>query len=325
VRGERLKRMEGFKKIRQSILSSKNIAISGHINPDGDSIGSLLALGLALDSLGKNVYLLCPGNIPERYRFLPGADCIVSTTNKKIDLAIALDCSAIELLGKNISVFKKAKAILEIDHHEFRRSFGDIRLVDHEAAAVGELVYILLKKLHVAITRDIGENLLTSLIVETNLFKLANVRPFTFTACGELLKTGIAFSQLADKVYGPKTRVEMMLSAICLLRSKFLKKGKIIWSVIRDNDLARVGGKDYDTDMIANEMYSMKDVKAAVLFREKNKDTLRVSLRSDGDINIGRVAQEYGGGGHFDIAGCYIPNNRKSIMQILSSVEALFG
>jgi bifunctional oligoribonuclease and PAP phosphatase NrnA len=313
--------MEGFKKIRQSILRAKNIAISGHINPDGDSIGSLLALGLALDSLGKSVYLLCQGNIPEHYRFLPGVDRIISTTNKKIDLAIAVDCSTIELLGKNVSVFKKAKAVLEIDHHEFRKPFGDIHLVDHEAAAVGELVYLLLKKLHVAITREIGENLLTSLIVETNLFKLANVRPSTFTACGELLKTGIAFSRLANKVYGPKTRAAMMLSAICLLRAKSLKKGRIIWSVIRDNDLARVGGKDYDIDMIASEMYFMKGVRVAVLFREKNKDTLRVSLRSNGDINIGKVAQEYGGGGHFDIAGCYIPNNRKSIMRILSSVE----
>ena len=317
--------MEGFKKIQQSILRAKNIAVSGHINPDGDSIGSLLALGLALDSLGKNVYLLCQGNLPGHYRFLPGVDRIVSTTNKKIDLAIAVDCSTIELLGKNASVFKKAKTILEIDHHEFRKSFGDIHLVDHEAAAVGELVYILLKKLHVVITRDIGENLLTALIVETNLFKLANVRPFTFTACGELLKTGIAFSQLAEKVYGPKTRAAMMLLGICLLRAKFLKKGRIIWSVIRDNDLARVGGKDYDIDMIANEMYSMKNVLVAVLFREKDKDTLRVSLRSDGDINVGEVAQEYKGGGHFDIAGCYIPNNRKSIMQILSSLETLLN
>ncbi|MBU0503743.1 MAG: bifunctional oligoribonuclease/PAP phosphatase NrnA [Candidatus Omnitrophota bacterium] len=317
--------MEGFRKIRQSISRAKNIAISGHINPDGDSIGSFLALGLALDSLGKSVYLLCEGSIPEHYRFLPGVGRIISTTNKKIDLAIAVDCSTIELLGKNASVFKKAKAVFEIDHHEFRKSFGDIYLVDHEAAAVGELIYMLLKKLQVVITRDIGENLLTSLIVETNLFKLANVRPFTFTACGELLKTGIVFSQLADKVYGQKTRAAMMLSAVCLLRAKFLKKNRIIWSVIRYNDLARVGGKNYDTDMIASEMYSMKDVKVAVLFREKNSETLKVSLRSKGGINIGKIAQEYKGGGHFDIAGCYIPNNRKSIMQILSSVEALLN
>ncbi len=315
--------MEGFKKIRQSILRAKSIAISGHINPDGDSIGSLLALGLALDGLGKTVYMLCQDEIPLKYRFLPGAGRIVKSIKKRVDLAIAVDCSIIDLLDKNIPVFKKARSVLEIDHHEFRRPFGDMQIVDYQAVAVGELVYFLLRKLNIKISRNVAENILTSIIVETNLFRLVNVRPITFKICSELLKEGVSFSQLIDKVYGVKTKESMMLSAICLLRAKFLKQGRIIWSVIKVRDFAMIGGKNYDADAITSEMNSMKGIEIAVLFRPKDRKTLKVSLRSKGDINIGKIAQEYKGGGHFDIAGCYIPNNRKSIMQILSSVSVL--
>lgn len=315
--------MRNFQKILRSISRANSMAISGHANPDGDSIGSILALGLALIRLGKKVYMLCQDEVPLNYRFLPGAELMVKTINKRVDLAIALDCSIIDLLGKNIPVFKKAKSIFEIDHHQFRRSFGDIQFVDYEATAVGELIYILLKKLNIKIGSDIAENLLTSIIVETNLFKLPNVRPFIFAMCADLLKTGISFSKLVDKVYGPKTKEAMMLSAVCLLRAKFLKEGRIIWSVITKKDLARVRGKEYDTDAIASEMNSMKGVEIAVLFREKSKHMLRVSLRSKGDINIGKVAQEHEGGGHLDIAGCYIPNDKKSINRTLHSVEVL--
>lgn len=315
--------VKNFQKIRKRILEAGSVAISGHVNPDGDSIGSMLALGLALSGLGKKVYMLCQGEVPRHYRSLPGAELIVKTIRRRVDLAIAVDCSIINLLGNNAPVFKRAKSILEIDHHEFRRPFGDMQFVDYKATAVGELVYILLKKMKIGISDNIAEDLLTSIIVETNLFKLPNVRPFIFAMCADLLKTGIDFSKLVDKIYGPKTRQAMILSAVCLLRAKFLKSGRIIWSVLTRNDLARVKAKDYDADAIANEMNSMRGVEIAVLFREKNKKVLRVGLRSKGDINIGRIAEEYMGGGHFDIAGCYISNSKKSMSRILSSIETL--
>ncbi len=317
--------MKDLKKIKEQIRKAKTVAVSGHINPDGDSLGSLLALGLALESLGKRVYMLCQSEIPGNYRLLPGASRIIRTTNKKVDLAIAVDCAIIDLLDKNVSVFKNARSVLEIDHHEFRRSFGQMQIVDPQAASVGELVYALLKKLSIPLTRDIAENLLATIIVETNLFRLASVRPGTFVICAALLNKGLIFSEVVDKVYGARTKESMMLSALCLLRAKFLKKGRIIWSVVRRSDIAQVGGKDYDTDAIASEMNAMQGVDIAVLFKEKSKKILKVSLRSKGDVNVGAVAQEYHGGGHCDIAGCYIKNDTKSMARILSSLETLLS
>lgn len=317
------KREKVIDTIRRSIAVSRSVAVFSHVNPDGDSIGSMLALGLALRKMKKTVYMICQDEIPPNYKSLPGAGRIIRATVKKIDLAIAVDCSLIDLLGKNVPTFKKAKASLEIDHHEFRKSFGDIQLVDPGAIAAGELVYRLLKDIGVAIDHDIAQNLLASIIVETNLFKASNVDSSVFLMCSELIKTGVNFSRLVDTVYGMKTRQAMLLEAIALLRAQFLKKGKIIWSLLRTDDITRVGGKEYDADAIASEMNSMKGVKIAALFREKNRKLLRVSLRSRDAINVGKIAQRYKGGGHFDIAGCCIPNNARSISRLLRSLETL--
>lgn len=315
--------MEGLREARRYILRAKDVAISGHINPDGDSLGSLLSLGLGLESIGKKIYMLSQDEIPIIYNSLPGINRVAKTTKKKVDMAIAVDCSTKELLGKTFSVFKAAKSILEIDHHEFRRPFGDIRLIDSKAAAVGELVYMLLKELNVRITKDMAENLLTSIIVETNSFRLNNVRPFTFRLCAQLLQSGVDFPKLIDIVYWSRTRESVILSGLCLARCKFLANSRLAWSIIRAGDYAKIKGRDYDVDAVANEMRAIKGVEIAVLFRQQNKKRLRVSLRSKGEINIAGIAEKYGGGGHFDTAGCYIPDNTKSIKEILSLAENL--
>ena len=315
--------MEGLREAKRCILKAKVIAISGHVNPDGDSLGSLLSLSLGLKSIGKRVYSLCQDEIPATYSSLPGINRVTKTTKKKVDIAIAVDCSTKELLGETFSVFKEARSILEIDHHEFRRPFGGIRLIDYKAAAVGELVYILLRGLNIKIIRDIAENLLTSIIVETNSFRLNNVRPFTFRLCAQLLESGVDFRKLVDTIYWSRTKKSLILSGLCLERCKFLANSRLVWSIIRVKDYIKVKGRNYDVDAVPNEMRAIKGVEIAVLFREKDKKRLRVSLRSKEGINIASIAEKYGGGGHFDNAGCYIPNNIKSIKKMLSSIKDL--
>ncbi|MDD5428954.1 MAG: DHH family phosphoesterase, partial [Candidatus Omnitrophica bacterium] len=188
--------MNGLTKAKNSIIQARDIAISGHINPDGDSIGSLLSLGLGLEKLGKRVYMISCDGIPQRYKKLPGASRIVRKLDKAVDLAISVDCGNKEILGKTYEVFARASEILEIDHHDFRRPFGDITYVDGKAAAVGEMIYMLLKKLEIPITEDIAENLMTSIIVETSSFRLPNVRPFTFKVCTNLFGSGMDFYKL---------------------------------------------------------------------------------------------------------------------------------
>lgn len=309
--------------VKEKILGAKNIVIAGHVNPDGDSIGSLLSLGLGIEKLGKRVYMVSPDGVPAKYRFLPGADRILKTAQKAADLAIAVDCSNKEILGKAYSIFKKAKDILEIDHHEFKRPFGNLFLIDYKASAVGELVYLLLEELKVSIDKDIALNLLTSIIVETNSFRLPNVRPLTFKICGELIDKDVDFYKLVDMVFWSRTRESAVLTGICLARCKFIEDGKLAWSIIKENDFRLVKGKDEDVDAVADEIRAIQGVEIVVLFREKSKNILRVSLRSKGKINIAAVAEYYRGGGHFDIAGCTIPNNSKSIRGLIAMSRSL--
>jgi phosphoesterase RecJ-like protein len=315
--------MSNHKKAKQAILGAKTIVISAHRDPDGDAIGSILALGLALEKRGKRVYMVSKDGVPKRYEKLPAAYRIVKSINKSCDLAIAVDCDDKEVLGKTFETFKKAKAILEIDHHVVRKSFGDISFVNPDAAATGEMVYKLIKQLKIPITKEIAQNILTAIIVETNSFSFPETSRKTFLICADLLRTGLDFYKLTSMIYWSKTKEAVLLSGICFSRCKFLEKGQIAWSIIKKADFDQIKGKDEDADAVADEIRAIKSVKVVLLFREKSKDVLRVSLRSKGKINVARLAEEFGGGGHFDVAGCRVPNNKKTIQKFLSKAKKL--
>lgn len=315
--------MRGLLQANRKIRKAKTVIVSGHVNPDGDSIGSLLSLGLGLEELGKKVFMLSPDGVPKKYRGLPGARRIKKRVDKKADLAISVDCSTKEMLGPAFDTFREAGCILEIDHHEVRSPFGDIALIDAGAPAVGEVIYILLRSLKAEITSDIAQNILTSLIVETNSFRLPNVRPLTFKVCSELVGKGVDFYRLVDTVFWSYSKQARVLSGLCLSRCKFSKGGKLAWTIIRRKDFESVGGKDEDVDPVADEIRTIKEVKIAVFFREKDGGNLRVSLRSKNGINAARLAERYGGGGHHDVAGCVIPNTKAAMREFLARAKEL--
>lgn len=311
------------KKATKAIMSAGDIMISGHIDPDGDSIGSLLSLGLGLESLNKKVYMVSEGGVPRNFRSLPGAKKIVRGIDKSVDLAIAVDCGEKKLLGGTFDLFKRAKSILEIDHHEIRTSFGDISLVDTEAAAVGELIYILLKELKVSLSKKIAENIMTSIVVETNSFRLPKIRAFTFEVCGDLVSRGVDFYKIAEMVYWTKSKESLLLTNTALSRCAFSANGALVWSILRKSDFDKIGAREEDASAVAGELLLLKGVKIAVLFRETGADTLKVSLRSKGKLNVGAFADTLSGGGHFDVAGCVIPNKKSAMDSLIRGVKGL--
>lgn len=315
--------MNSLKSIKRSIIKARSIAIVCHKNPDGDCIGSLLSLGIGLASLKKRVHMVSQDGVPLKYRSLPGAHKIVETIKTAPDLAITVDCNAKEMLGRPFDIIKKSKDILEIDHHEFREPFGNLSLIDINSASVGELIYRLLRHLKIDITQDIARNILTSIIVETNSFRLPTVKPITFRICDKLLQTGIEYYKFSELIYWSNTKQSALLSGMCMARLKFSDSSKIAWSVVTRKDFAAKKGKDEDVDAVANDILSINTVKIAVLFREKSKRFLRVSLRSKAGINVASLAYRYGGGGHFDSAGCRIANTRQSIEDFIKSCKKL--
>ncbi|MCM8814073.1 MAG: DHHA1 domain-containing protein [Candidatus Omnitrophica bacterium] len=317
--------MKGLSGAVDLLRKSKRVILSAHINPDGDAIGSLLALGLGLRRLKKKVTFLSPDGIPANYRALPGVEHIVRRAAGDYDLAVAVDCSTSEMLGAAAGLFRGIGAVLEIDHHPFRRPFGTACYLDPQAAAVGEMIYRILRRLHVPIDRAIAANIMTSLIVETGSFRLPSLRPETFLLCAQMLKTGIDFFSLTEAVYWSRTRQNALLSGICLSRCRFLLRGRLVWSLVSRADFKKCHGRDEDVDPVADEMRSIDGVEIAILFREKSAAKLRVSLRSKREINVARLAEAYGGGGHYDVAGCVISNTTASINLFVRRAAAMLS
>ena len=305
-----------------AIKKAKSVAVAAHVNPDGDTIGSLLSLGLGLRKMGKKVVMISYDGVPAKYTSLPGAGEIKTRLRKNVDLAITVDCNAAEMVGPPLDDFReKAAMILAIDHHEIRDPFEDMDIIDPAAAAVGEMVYLLLKKLKVRIDKKIATNILTSLIVETNSFRFPNVKASTFGICEEMVKTGVNFYKLVETVFWVNSRETAVLSGLFTARCRFLEKGRLAWTVARLSDFRKAGGKDEDVDALPDMIRAIKGVDIVVFFREKSAQKLRVSLRSKKNINIAKLAKKYGGGGHSDVAGCSIRNSPRAMKQLIARAK----
>lgn len=309
---------KSIKEAVAAIRKAKKILIVCHVNPDGDTIGCLLALGLALIQMGKKTIFLSQDGVPSRFQFLPGSELILSETSETADLAIAVDCGSANQLGKSKAVFFRSRVTMQIDHHDFGNSFGKIQVLEEEASAVGEIVYELIRALKVDITPPIATCLLTSIIVDTGSFRFSNIRPKTFDVCSALIKKGVNLQHLIEESYWQKSRSMARLSGYCMMTAQFSANGFIAWSTADQKDFKRFGAHLSDADAVADDLRSIEGVKIAALFRETEKKRFRVSLRSSYGINVASVARLFGGGGHHNAAGCSIrPSEKEKLLKEL--------
>lgn len=306
-----------------AIHKAEKILIVSHVNPDGDTIGCLLALGLALISMGKRVTLLCQDGIPSRFQFLPGSELILSQTSETADVSIAVDCGSDQQLGNAARAFSRAKTTIQIDHHDFGQSFGKIQVLEEDAAAVGEIVYELIRALKAEITTTIATCLLTSIIVDTGSFRFSNIRPKTFDVCSKLIRKGVDMQHLIEESYWKKSRSMARLSGHCIAATQFSANGKIAWSTVYQRDFKHFGAQLSDVDAVADELRSIEGVKIAAIFRETGHKRFRVSLRSSDGINVAQVAKRFGGGGHHNSAGCSIRSSEKDKQKLLEELASL--
>lgn len=316
-----------YQRVAKEFKKAKHIALCVHKFPDGDAIGSMIALALGLKKLKKKVSLFSPSAMPFRYSFLPLFRAVKTANRqmKSFDLAVAVDCASVFQLGSMFeTVFKRSSTTIEIDHHVFRKSFTGISLIDREAAAVGEMVYHLLHYLKIPIDSDMASAMLISMIVETGSFRLPTVRSQTFSICADLISRGVDYYRIVERSYWTRTKEEAALLGLCFSRIKLYKQGKIAYTYVTLKDMRRLKAKDEDVDPIADQIRMLKKVKAVLLFREMEGHQWRVSLRSKGFVDIGRIAEEFGGGGHPDVAGCFLANNTvlkdKLIKRVMSVV-----
>jgi phosphoesterase RecJ-like protein len=305
------------------VKKSHQIILACHMNPDGDSVGSMLGLGLGLMNIGKKVAMLCSDKIPTRYISLPKAKTIKQVFLKPVDLAISLDCASINQLPGIDKIFKQSKCIVEIDHHVYRDQFGDIQLVSEHTASVGEIVFALLKELNVRIDKHIAECLLTSAIVETSSFSCAEVNKRTFETCAKLLETDVNFNSISERYYWRKNLAAMYLTGLSFMRIKTAHQGKIVWSIIYKEDFKQYKGRQEDVDPVADDLLMLAGAEISLFFREIDNNMLRVSLRSKGKIDVGYFATTYGGGGHDKVSSCRIHKTKTGIEHLIKQASLL--
>jgi phosphoesterase RecJ-like protein len=291
-----------------AIHQSQTIVMACHVNPDGDALGSLLGLALALIPLGKTLTCLSEDGVPDILRFLPHAELIQQTTEKTaFDLALVVDSGDLPRVGKTIQpIISRARQVVDIDHHATAGAFGDIRVLNARAASTAEIIYALLLALKTPITPEIATCLFTGIITDTGSFRFQNVTPNTLQVAAALLEAGAPPAFISENVFENRTFAATRLLGHALASLKRSDDGSIVWASITASDFAELGATDQDTEGIVSYVRGVRDTEVGILFREMAGGGIRVSLRSRETVNVAEIAQKFGGGGHRMASGCTV-------------------
>jgi len=289
--------------ILEEIQKANSIVILTHENPDGDAVGSALAMYHALKSLEKEVEVIIP-KYADLFAFLPGANNIQKEGSKaQYDVAIAVDCATIKMLNGFANYFEDATVKISIDHHGTNTMYGDYNYVNPDAPACAQLLIVILEYFGIEITKEIGTCILAGIITDTGGFKYAGVTAETFEFTAGLLEKGVKVSEVYKRVLQTKTRASFELSKRAISRVEFLENEKIAYTYITLQDEAEVGAGEGDHEGIVEVGRDVEGVEVSIFIHETEKG-YRVSLRSNEYVNVSEIAMLFGGGGHPRAAGC---------------------
>lgn len=291
--------------ILQEIKKAKSIVILTHENPDGDAVGSSLAMYEALKQLGKEEVDIIIPEYPRTYRFLPNVDAVKKEGQETYDLAIALDCATIKMLNGWSNYFENAKTKIVIDHHETNTMYGDLNYVNPDSPACTQILLTVFEYFGVEITNDIGKCIITGIITDTGGFQYRATTPETFEFAASLLKSGVNISQIYKKSMNTKTRANFELRKRAIDRMEFLEDGKISFTYITQKDIEETKATLDDHEGIVDEGRCIEGVEVSIFLRETQKG-YKVSLRSNEYVNVSDICMLFGGGGHIHAAGCNI-------------------
>lgn len=307
------------------IKESDNILIASHVQSDGDSIGSILALGMAIEKLKGKVRILKVDDIPSDYQFLPNIELIKEFDDENIDLFIALDCGDMERLGSGKKLALKAKQIVNIDHHITNDNFGDLNIVSPSSAATGELVYKIIKKMDVQIDKNIATCLYTAISTDTGSFMYSNTTYKTHLIVAELLKIGININDININLYQSRSmeRTKLFLDSLDTL--EILLDDKVAIVTTTQDMLESNDAKLEDTEGIISFVRDIDTVEVACLLKEIDESEVKVSIRSKKAIDVSKICNKFNGGGHIRAAGCTIYGSIKEAKKlILKEIEMAF-
>jgi len=302
--------------VASALFAAGRVLVCGHVLPDGDCLGSVLALGMALEQLGKEVVMAGPDPVPLIYKFLPGSSRFLAgkPPEEEFDTIVVLDCSVPERLGDGYrEMVEKGAAVVVIDHHQGPASFGTCRYIDVKAAAVGEILCDLFKIMGIKVDVGIATCLYTAIVTDTGSLRYDNVSPGTHRKIAELLEVGVPAARVNTLIYEEKPKEAILLLGAALQTLAMSDCGRVCWMNVTREMLNRVGALDEHTEGLINYTRSIKGVEVGLLFHEMADGRWKVSFRSKSVVDVNKLAAVFGGGGHRRAAGCVVRGQVESI------------
>ena len=311
-------------RILEKIRESQTICVVGHLRPDGDCIGSQLALALALRRQGKEVACWDEDPLPQKYAFLdPGHVVQKPNGGPEFDLVIALDCASFERLGTIGPAVEHRKYLINIDHHPSNTRYGDLNWISDREASTGELVFRILRAAGWPITAAMADCLFTAVSTDTGSFQYPSTKPVTFHTAGELVKLGANLETVCHEVYQsfPLSRVRLLKHVYNHFHLTCRDRIAYLW--LKKRDFARTGADRNDTEGLIDHIRAFEPVVVACIFEEVEPDLTRISLRSKSEaVNVNDIAAQFGGGGHRAAAGARVTGKPLSVQRrVLAAIK----
>lgn len=283
---------------------NNNFLLFSHTSPDGDTLGSALALNRILKKLGKESQVICDSSIPSNLQNIPCVELIKKKTTFKEYIAVAIDVGGTELLGKNKELFFAAKFKIVIDHHCTNTGFGDLNYIHPEAAATGEIIWQLAEKLEISMDKDIAELLYVAISTDTGNFSYSNTTPETLRISAKILEVGFNLAKINEQLFRERTYFKTKLIGLCIENIELHLNESIGISCITLEQLKALKVGSEDTEGLVDFIRDIKTVNACAFIHETSPNIFKVSFRSKGEINVSNVAKVFGGGGHRASSGC---------------------
>jgi len=315
---------KNLKKLDEFVEKSNKIAVAAHADPDGDSIGSIMALREILKTKGKDIDFFINGEIPFNYKFIKDLDkASLSYKEKKYDLFFALDSSDEERLADKVDIMKNSKKTICIDHHKTNKGYCNLNIIEPDFSSTGEIIYEIFKTLKYEINERAAENIFIAIITDTGKFIYNNAGYKTFENVSDLLKLNINKNEIVKNLYSSEPKNIFKLKADVFNSTEFFMEDKVALSCLFKENLKKYNLSLKDIDGLVERLRDIENVEISILIKELDDKTYKISMRSLGNSDVSKVCETFGGGGHKNAAGFKIDNIEFATLKklILEEVE----
>ena len=315
-----------YSQLNDIIKSSKNILVISHINPDGDTLGSICAMSEVIrNNFKKECELLCVSKIPKTYEFLPNISKIKTLESfdksREFDLVITVDVAAPDRMGDAKILFDKAKSTTNIDHHKTNKGFANLNIIDPDASSCGEVLADIFKGLDWKINLETATCIYTAILTDTGSFRYDNTTEKALKSAADMIAIGVKPSEIYKKIYESSSKNHVLFQAYCISKTEFCENDKVAYTTVFKKDIEKFNAPEDCTEGLTEKLRAIVTTEIAFVVRQLNANMSKVSMRSKSK-DVAEICEVFGGGGHKLAAGCVVKCSvEDTIKKILEEIK----